>query len=85
MLQKIPLASKNASNKNCPELNFPQNSQWTYMSVSPFPEWSYGLQRLLGLKYYNAQEWENRFTLRHERCKKYRLYQKMLQMKTVQN
>ncbi len=34
MLQKILIMSKNASNKNCAKLNFPQKTQQTHMSIS---------------------------------------------------
>ncbi len=41
--------------------------------------------RLQFLKYYNILEWENKFTLGLNVAKKYRLYQKMPQIKVVQN
>ncbi len=33
MLQKIPTTSKNASNKNCSELNVLQKTHWAHMSI----------------------------------------------------
>ncbi len=35
MLRKIPVISKNASNKNYSELNFIQKTQWTHISFGP--------------------------------------------------
>ncbi len=38
MLQKLPIISKNASNKSCTELNFLKKTQWTFISYLPW--WS---------------------------------------------
>ncbi len=56
MLKKIPIISKNASNKNCSELNFLQKTQWKHISIflGIGPR---GLQRLPFLKY-DLLEWE---------------------------
>ncbi len=39
MLPKVPILSKNVSNKNCSELNFLQKkkkeNQWPHISISP--------------------------------------------------
>ncbi len=54
---------KNDSNKSCSEFNFLQKTQWTHVSIFL---WSGArvLQRLLFLKYFNAQEWKRTFALR---------------------
>ncbi len=38
MLQTICIISKKGSNKNCWELNFPQKTKWTLISISPWNE-----------------------------------------------
>ncbi len=61
-LQKITIISKISSNKNCSELNFLKETQWTCVSISP--RCGAGrLQRLPLLKYYDVLEWESRFAL----------------------
>ncbi len=35
LMQKIPMISKHALNKNCSELNFVQKTQWTHISIFP--------------------------------------------------
>ncbi len=57
------IVSKNASNKNCLELNFLHKTQWNHMSLSS-RSGARGLERLPWLKYYNVMKWESRFTLR---------------------
>ncbi len=56
-LLKLPIISKNWSNKSCWELNFVQKSQWAHMSVSS-RSWTKGLERLPSLKYYNVLKQE---------------------------
>ncbi len=53
---------KNVLNKSCSELNFPQKTQWNHVSISG-RSGAKGLQGLPFWKYYNALEWESRFTL----------------------
>ncbi len=53
MLPKLRIIWKNTSNK--------KNSVGAYVYLPPGVE--LGLQKLLSLKYYNAQKWESRFTL----------------------
>ncbi len=72
MLQKIPIISKNSSNKNCSELNFLQKTQWTHVSISSRNE-ATGFQRLPLLKYYHVLEWKSRLALGLNVKKKYRL------------
>ncbi len=57
-LQKLPILSKNASNKSCSQLNFLQISQWAHISIT-IKSGASGLQKLIGLKYYNVLEWES--------------------------
>ncbi len=61
-LQKIPIISKNSSNKNCSKINFLQTTHWTHISISP-RSGARGLQRLPFLKYYYVLESECGFTL----------------------
>ncbi len=61
MLRKLPIISKNCSNKSCWELNFIQNSQWAHMSICPKSRTS-GIERLVSLKYYKMQKQESGFT-----------------------
>ncbi len=75
MLQKMPIVSKNNSNKSCGQLNFLQKTQWdtlVYLPQSGVRE----LHMLPYLKYYNILKRESRFTLRL----KYRLDEKMIQI-----
>ncbi len=58
MLPKLPIITKNASNKSCSKLNFLQISQGVHMSISSKSETS-GLQRCAFMKYDNALKWEN--------------------------
>ncbi len=74
---------KNDLNKSCAELNFLQKTRWKHISLYTRSRVGReGLQRFAILKY-NALEWKSKFTLRLNAAKKYRLYQKMLQIKIV--
>ncbi len=56
MLQQIPIISKNASNKNCSELNFlEKNSVYIYLNL--LQKWSYGAPKIATI------ETERRITL----------------------
>ncbi len=62
MLPNIPIIQRNASNKNCPELNFLQkNSLGAYVCL--LRSEAKGLPRLPSSKYFNVQKWESSFTL----------------------
>ncbi len=61
-LPKLPTISKNASNKNCWELNFLQKTQQVHMSIFPRSR-ARGVGRLPYFKYYNVLKWESRFTI----------------------
>ncbi len=59
---KGPIISKSTSNKKCSKLNFLQKTHWTHFS------WE--LQRLPLLKYYDVLEWESRFASELNAAKK---------------
>ncbi len=61
MLQKISIASKNTSNKNCSDLNFLRKSQGAHMPISPRSR-ARGLPRSVYVKYYYVLKWESRST-----------------------
>ncbi len=65
-------------------IKFIQKSQWTHICISLRNE-ARGLQRLTFLKYFNALEWESRFTLGQNATKNTKDIKKMLQTKIVQN
>ncbi len=58
MLQTIRIIPKNASNKICTELNFPQMTQWTRISISS-RSGATGLQIFPFLISYNVLKLQN--------------------------
>ncbi len=60
-LSKLPILSKNASNKPCLEFNFLQKSQGAPMSIT-FSSGGRRVRRLPCLKYCNMPKWERRST-----------------------
>ncbi len=87
MLQKICIASKEASNKSCSELNFVQKSLRAHMSIlSPLPPpLEVGAQKNGELKTLLCRETVNYIQFRAQRCQKYASHQKKLPIKVVRN
>ncbi len=56
MLLKVPIVSKNASNKNCIKSNFLQKILWVRTSM--LPNSGVGAFKYLQFLKYNALEWE---------------------------
>ncbi len=81
MLQKILIISKNASNNNYSELNFLQKTQWMHMSISP----KSGAPKIAIFEILKYTGIGKEVHCGAECCQKYHLYQKMLQIKIVQN
>ncbi len=77
-LLKLLITSKNCSNKGCSKLNFIQESQWVYISISP-KSGARGLEKLPSLKHSHALKQNSIFNFRAQHCQKYALYEKMLQ------
>ncbi len=82
MLQQILIISKNASNKSCAELNFLEKTQRTRISVYHRS----GARGFKDLGFWNiTMPWKEELHFKAERCNKYRLYRKILEIKSVQN
>ncbi len=79
-LLKLPIVSKNCSNKSCSEFNFVQESHWAYMSISP-RSGTRGLKRLPSLKHNNALK-QNIRSLWSSVLSKIRIILKSLQNKS---
>ncbi len=56
-LPKLPIISKNCSNKSIWALHFKQKSQWAHMSISP-TSGATGLERLVCFKDYIVLKWK---------------------------
>ncbi len=80
-LPKLPIISNNGSNKSCWELNLVQKSRWTYMSISA-RSGARGLERSMYFKY--LLHWNGK-VVSLSRWRNYRLYQKIVQIKIIQN
>ncbi len=54
---KVPIISKNASNKSCPKLNFLWKTHLMHISISPRSgAWGGGVQTFVVFKWYNRME-----------------------------
>ncbi len=84
MLLKILNISKNASNENSAELNFVQETPWTYISISN--RCGAGeIQKFGMFDKLHCIGWRKFPHFTPERRQKYRLYRKMLPTKVAQN
>ncbi len=80
---KLPIISKNCSNKSCSKLNFVQESQWAYMSISP-RKGGRGLERLPSLRHYNALKQNGTLTSELNAAKNTHYIKKCFKMKVIE-
>ncbi len=65
-------------------MNFIQKIQWTHISISPL-EWSWGARKIDMFQILCSTEMEKKIRFWAKGCRNYRLYQKIVQIKIVQN